>query len=419
MHGNQVAKTPLLFVCHRIPYPPNKGDKIRAFHLLHHLSQSFDIFLATFVDDPDDWHYVPDVEKFCVDSLFVDLKPWRATLQSITAFLTGDALSNPYYRSQKMASWISKTVSEYKIQHAMVYSSSMAQFVKNDSLGLKRKIIDFVDIDSDKWHQYAQQKKWPLSWLYQREANYLLALEKKLALEFDAGLFVSSAEATLFRKMAPETATKIGHYNNGVNADYFDPNSEYLNPYPDGCMAVVFTGAMDYWPNVDAVTWFVRSVMPHLRRRHPKVLFYIVGGSPSRAVRQLDSIDGVVVTGRVEDIRPYMFHAVAAVAPMRVARGVQNKVLEAMSMARPVVVSTKGLEGIQAKDQEQVLVADTVEDYIACLAQLVAGPHGSIGENARAHVVKYFDWGQNLPEVALLLAEDQIPPLCGLPGRVR
>ncbi|MGL4565001.1 MAG: TIGR03087 family PEP-CTERM/XrtA system glycosyltransferase, partial [Halioglobus sp.] len=361
------AKPALLFLCHRIPYPPNKGDKIRAFHLLHHLSRHFDIYLGSFVDDPQDWPWVPEVEKFCRAVCLRPLDTRMATVRSVRGLWSGQALSIPYYADAGLRQWVAHTVAEHGIRHAIVYSSAMAQFLPAGGQGFQRKVIDFVDVDSDKWQQDALQKPWPLSALYRREARCLLALEQELAAQFDAGLFVSSAEADLFHQLSPATAHKVGFYNNGVNCAYFDPDFDRdaprPSPFPAESLPLVFTGAMDYWPNVDAVVWFAREVFPRLHRAHPGLTFTIVGGNPSRAVRQLAAVPGIAVTGRVEDVRPYLKHALAAVAPLRIARGVQNKVLEAMAMARPALVSRKGLEGITAAEGEEVLLAESAADY--------------------------------------------------------
>ena len=421
------GKPPLLFLCHRIPYPPNKGDKIRAFHLLHHLSQHFDIYLGSFVDDPEDWPWAPEVEKFCRAVCLRPLNARLATLRSLRGFLSGQALSIPYYADAALGQWVAATVAAHGIRHAIVYSSAMAQFLPAGGEGFRRKVIDFVDVDSDKWQQYALQKPWPLSWVYRREARCLLTLEQALAAQFDAGLFVSSAEADLFHQLSPATAHKIGFYNNGVNCSYFDPDFDYYSdsdsdsdsdaprpsPFPAGSLPLVFTGAMDYWPNVDAVVWFAREVFPALREAHPALTFTIVGGNPARAVRQLAAQPGISVTGRVADVRPYLKHALAAVAPMRIARGVQNKVLEAMAMARPVLVSRKGLEGIAADDGEEVLLAESLADYQRLLAALIAGEHGTMGQKARLCVQQGFSWEDNLPEVVFLLGEDSAVPRYG------
>jgi len=404
-------KTPLLFLCHRIPYPPNKGDKIRSFHLLHHLSQHFDIYLATFVDDPADWPYVPEVQKFCRDCLFVEQKKWPSRLRGLTGLVTGQALSIPFYASGEMHQWVADNVNEHQIEHAMVFSSSMAQYVLDTPYKFERKVVDFVDVDSDKWQQYAEQQSWPMSWLYRREARHLLTYEIRLAREFDAGLFVSSSEAELFRTLSPQTAKKIGFYNNGVNTGYFRPTKDCTSPYPPNACAVVFTGAMDYWPNIDAVVWFTNKVLPLLRGNHPNVQFYIVGSNPSKAVLQLAAEPGVVVTGRVEDVRPYVQYAAAAVAPMRIARGVQNKVLEAMAMEKPIIVSSKGLEGIAAENGKHVLIADSVDEYLNLLEKVMAGGFNELGASARRYVTLNFNWDNNLPEVVLLLGAEAALPV--------
>jgi sugar transferase (PEP-CTERM/EpsH1 system associated) len=411
------VKPPLLFLCHRIPYPPNKGDKIRSFHLLHHLSQHFDIYLGSFVDDPQDWPWAPEVEKYCKAVCLRPLNARLATVRSLRGLLSGQALSIPYYADAGLREWVAQTVAAHGIRHAMVYSSAMAQFLPVGGQGFRRKVIDFVDVDSDKWQQYAQQKPWPLSWVYRREARCLLALEQALAAQFDAGLFVSFAEADLFHQLSPATAHKIGFYNNGVNCAYFDPKFDretpQPSPFPADSLPLVFTGAMDYWPNVDAVIWFAREVFPALQRAHPALTFTIVGGNPARSVQRLAALPGIAVTGRVADVRPYLKYALAVVAPMRIARGVQNKVLEAMAMARPVLVSRKGLEGIAAGDREEILLADSPTDYQRLLAEVVAGVHEPIGERARSCVLRGFSWEDNLPEVVLLLGDEDAVPRYG------
>ncbi|MEQ8264483.1 TIGR03087 family PEP-CTERM/XrtA system glycosyltransferase [Pseudohaliea sp.] len=401
--GTTVPRLPLLFLCHRIPYPPNKGDKIRALHLLHHLAQHFEVHLATFVDDPADWAFTADVEKHCRSAIFAPLVPWRATLRSARGLLTGEALTLPYYRDSTLARRVEHTVREHAIRHAIVYSSAMAQYLPAD-VAFERRVVDFVDVDSDKWLQYAARKRWPLSWVYRREGQRLFEHERAVARCFDAGLFVSATEAALFRRLAPEVAHCIGHFDNGVNAAYFAPDADHANPYPAGARVLVFTGAMDYWPNVDAVCWFAREVFPALRRINERLVFYIVGSSPSAEVQALASLAGVSVTGRVPDVRPYLAHALAAVAPLRIARGVQNKVLEAMAMERPVLVTGKGLEGIEALDGRHVLVAENPSDYARHVQALLSGEHAGLGDCARELVRTRFAWEACLPEVVTLLA---------------
>ncbi|HEC17219.1 MAG TPA: TIGR03087 family PEP-CTERM/XrtA system glycosyltransferase [Sedimenticola sp.] len=394
---------PLLFLCHRIPYPPNKGDKIRSYHLLRYLLEHYRVYLGAFIDDEADWDHVQRLEGWCEECCFIGLNPRTARIASLRGLLLGQPLTLPYYANDRLRAWVGKTVRDKDIQRLLVYSSAMAQFILAPAYEPMRRVIDFVDIDSDKWRQYAGRKSWPLNWIYRREARHLLRFERDIASRFDASLFVSNAEARLFRQLASRSADRIGYYNNGVDTDYFSPDNVSASPYGEGERALVFTGAMDYWPNEDAVAWFARDVFPRILRQYPDARFYIVGIRPTEAVQGLEALPGVRVTGAVPDVRPYLMHATAAVAPMRVARGVQNKVLEAMAMARPVLVSTPGLEGINAEAGTEVLVADTAEEFIEQIGKVFEQQTEGLGAAARARVCRDFSWDDNLPRVGELL----------------
>lgn len=398
-------RQPLLFLCHRIPYPPNKGDKIRSFHLLRHLSHHYDIHLGAFVDDPDDWRWVGHLDEYCATTFFRPLSHWKAKLRSIKGLFCGQPLSVPFYADSAMSAWVGETVAKQGVQQAIVYSAVMGQFLPAGVL--TRTVVDFVDVDSDKWRQYAERKGFPMSWVYRREARRLFEFEEQLTRQADAALFVSAPEAELFRVLSPDVANKVDFYNNGVDTAFFDPGAVVPESHaaPEDGQLLVFTGAMDYWPNIDAVVWFAQEVLPALQADHPEVRLVVVGGNPSREVLKLQELPGVEVTGRVPDVRPYLARAVAAIAPMRIARGVQNKVLEAMAMARPVLVSDKGLEGIDAVDGEHVLLANTVDEYRQRLEAILNGSHDGLGDRARALVCRDFSWEASLPKVVRLLDE--------------
>jgi len=384
----------LLLLIHRIPYPPNKGDKIRSYNLLKHLARDYRVHLATFVDDADDWQHVPKVEAMCASSHFAALNPLLARVRSLGALVKNRSLSLDYYQDAGMARWVEQTVAAHGIKRVMVFSSPMAQYV--DGIRDARRVIDFCDVDSDKWRQYADKKSWPMSWLYRHEARQLLRYERQVASQYDASLFVSKPEADLFRQLAPESVARIGHFSNGVDTDYFSPEHELASPYAPGEKALVFTGAMDYWPNVDAVQWFCDDVFPALRARDPALRFYIVGSRPNPQVQALAQRAGVTVTGTVPDVRPYIRHATVAVAPLRIARGIQNKVLEAMAMAVPTVVSPQALEGIDAVAERELAVADGAPAWIETLGALLARDNREMGRAARARVEHHYSWPSNL-----------------------
>jgi sugar transferase (PEP-CTERM/EpsH1 system associated) len=391
----------LLLLVHRIPYPPNKGDKIRSWHLLKHLAQRYQVWLGTFVDDPDDWQHLPHVQALCADSHFARLDPKLARLRSLKALASSRSLSLDYYRDAGMRAWVDRVMAQQDIGRIVVFSSQMAQYA--ESHGHARRVVDFCDVDSDKWRQYAEKKPWPMSWLYGREARALLAYERKVAFHADASLFATAPEAQLFRTLAPESEAKIGHFNNGVDTDYFSPERPYANPFAANERALVFTGAMDYWPNVDAVHWFAADVFPALRERFADLRFYIVGARPTPAVQALAQQAGIVVTGTVPDVRPYIAHAAVSVAPLRIARGIQNKVLEAMAMAVPVVVSPQALEGIDATPGSDLLLADGPAAWIENVAHVLERPDPARGRAARARVESQYGWAANLSPVDALL----------------
>ncbi|CAG0124509.1 polysaccharide biosynthesis protein PslH [Rhodocyclaceae bacterium] len=394
----------ILYLTHRIPYPPNKGDKIRSWHLLKHLAQRYRVHLGTFVDDPHDWQHVDKVKALCGETHFAALHPRSARLRSLGALAGKRPLTLDYYRNSDLQQWVGKVIQEQAIERVLVFSSAMAQFVMEDRQ--TRRIIDFVDIDSDKWRQYAEKKTWPMSWLYRRESRTLLSYERKVAHEFDASLFVSQAEADLFKQLAPESTARIGFFNNGVDTEYFSPAHEYPNPYSADEAAIVFTGAMDYWPNIDAVQWFAQDIMPAVLDKYAAARFYVVGSRPTPQVQALASLAGVRVTGAVPDIRPYLAQARIAVAPLRIARGIQNKVLEAMAMAKPVVASAQALEGIAANIGEEALLARDSSEFITAITSLLQYPQDNIGHAARARVVADYTWEHNLERVDELLAPE-------------
>jgi len=402
------AKPSLLFLCHRIPFPPNKGDKIRSYHLLRYLSAHYQVYLGAFVDDPLDWQYADKLEELCEKVQLVKLNPKFARIKSLWALCSGQALSLPYYSSREMSCWVNQLQSDNNIQRVVVYSAVMAQYVDGEKYSASKKIADMVDVDSEKWREYSQQKSFPMSWVYYREAKRLLKYESHVAESFNHSLFVSTAEANKFRELVPEMAARVGSYSNGVDTDYFSPQREFASPYNDSEDALVFTGAMDYWPNIDAVNWFAREVFPAVLAGNPQARFYIVGSNPTAQLRKLADLPGVVVTGRVDDVRPYLAYAVAAIAPMRIARGIQNKVLEAMAMARPVIVSEAGIEGIDATHGEDVLVASQASDYDRYISDVLTQKYKTLGPSARLSVIRDFSWENNLPLVGQLLEQQSV-----------
>ena len=397
----------LLFLAHRIPFPPNKGDKIRSFHLLRHLAQRYRVYLGAFIDDADDWQYADALAPYCAEIKLLALHPRRSKLKSLTGLLTGEALTLPYYRNAALSDWALQRVQDGSIQRGLAFSSAMGQFMPP---GLTRTVMDMVDVDSDKWTQYAPSQRWPLSWLYAREGRKLAAWEARMAQQFDATLLVSGPEAALLQQRVPQARDKIAAFENGVDAEYFSPERDYPNPFSADVRAIVFTGAMDYWPNIDAVVWFAEQIFPEIRRQCPQAQFTIVGSRPSLEVKKLAQQPGITVTGSVPDVRPYLAHAACAVAPLRIARGVQNKVLEAMAMARAVVVTPQAAEGIRAAANVEFLLAEDASTFSEAVLHRLARDDQAMGQTAREGILRHYDWAKNLAVIDACL-EPVLPSL--------
>ena len=387
----------LLFLAHRIPYPPDKGDKIRAWHFLEHLAGQYRVHLGCFVDDSRDWRFTDTLRGICAETCFVHLDRRRALLRSVAGLLDGRPLTLPYYYDARLCRWVRDILDHKQVSRVFVYCSAMAQYVAPDHHPSLRHIADVVDVDSEKWSDYSCNAPLVKRWLYRREAATLRRVEARIAASFDATIVATDEEMTLLRKLAPETCDRVICIGNGVEGDYFSPERQYENPYPNGGTPIAFVGAMDYRPNVDAVVYFVRSILPLVRQRIADVQFYIVGSNPAPEVVNLASGSGIVVTGWVPDVRPYLAYARAVVAPLRMARGVQNKVLEGMAMGKPVVASAKAMAGIRANTDTDVFLADTPDEFAGAIYSAAMTSAGAtVGRNARHRVMSDYRWSASL-----------------------
>jgi sugar transferase (PEP-CTERM/EpsH1 system associated) len=386
----------LLFLTQRIPYPPIKGEKIRPLQILKYLRLSYDIYLGCLVDDPRDLEHVRTVQDLCTASYFATLDRRRAKVTCLRGLLTGEALSVTFYHDRRLADWVRRVLRDVRPEVIFVCSSNMAPYV----LDLRRPegvcLVDLADVDSEKWRLYAQKGSFPMSWVHAREWHRVTRLESRIVRECNWSTFVSAEEAAMFARLQPGYADKIRAISSGVDHVYFDPAQRFEAPFATDRLNFVFTGTMNYPPNVDAVVWFAHDVLPIIRRSAPDAQFHIVGSSPSPDVHTLAAMDGVFVTGRVPDVRPYLAHATAGVAPMRIARGIQNKVLEGMAMAKPVVVTRDALEGIDALPGAEVLLADTPEDFAAACLSAASPQTAAIGAAARRRVMRDYVWAERL-----------------------
>lgn len=396
----------VLFLCHRLPWPPSKGDKIRSYHVLQRLAERYRVYLGTFVDDPADWRHLAPVEALCAEMCIRPLPPWRAGWRALAALTRGEALTVGVYRDRVMRHWVEQLLAEHKLELALCYSSGVAPFVMRHTQ--LRRVMDFVDVDSDKWHQYAQQARGGVKrMLYRREARRLAEFERTIATQFDASVFVSEAEAAFFRHLVPESAGRVHGIPNGVDAGYWDPQRACSSPYRPGERVVVFVGAMDYRANVDAVRWFAQEVWPRIAARRQDARFYIVGSRPTASVRALGQLAGITVTGRVEDVRPYLAHAHAVAAPLRIARGIQNKVLEALAMEKVLLATPAAYAGVADFAGRQGCIDESPEVMAAEALRWLDAPQAVRVPAARAEVLSRHDWVRSLDTYENVLCNAQ------------
>ncbi|WP_066650679.1 MULTISPECIES: TIGR03087 family PEP-CTERM/XrtA system glycosyltransferase [Sphingomonas] len=381
----------VLFLAHRIPFPPDRGDKIRGFHMLRHLARGSRVHLIAFADTSNDLKRKGGLVPFTASrSIIFRSKPqWIAALQ---ALLWRRPVSLAAFESRVFAEAVQNVISRHSIDTIFVFSSQMAQYLP--SSGRFRVVMDFCDMDSAKFAAYAQNARGPMRWMMQREANLLLQHDRGVAARAAASLFVSEAEAALFRERTK--AERVHVVENGIDTAFFDPGAHFKRIETVAGSLIVFTGQMDYRPNVDAVRWFAETVLPHIQVKHPAARFVIVGRNPNEAVRALARLPGVIVTGEVPDVRGWLAAAHVVVAPLLLARGVQNKVLEAMAMARPLVASAAAAEGIDHGDTIRIgTTVGEMADQITALIEDPAKAH-ALGKAARAQVLKRYGWPARL-----------------------
>lgn len=359
----------ILYLAHRVPYPPNKGDKIRALWEIKSLSASHNIDLFCFYDHDEDRHSMDALRPYCRECYVEPLFWWRSRAQALSAVIRKKPFSLAYFYSKSMAAQVKAAIATRRYDAILCFGSAMAGYV--DGEFSVPGVLDMVDVDSAKWAEYAQNSILPLRWLWRQEARLLGDYERKAAETFARTLFCTDAEADLLRRTSPNG--KIGVLRHMVDTVYFDPQKvevpahiAALQPY------VLFAGSMDYSPNIDAVEWFYRNALPLMRREMPDLRFVIVGRNPSRAVRELaHDAAAVTVTGTVPDVRPYFRTAAATVAPMLLARGVQNKILESLAMGVPVAATSRAAVAFPQEVVSSIIVEDDASALSRKLLEII------------------------------------------------
>lgn len=404
----------ILFLAHRVPYPPNRGDRIRSFHLLQFLARRADVHLAYLTDSavPDDTQQA--LTRLCKRVLQVHLHPQRRWINSALSLARGRSATEGLFHSKDLKRQLVSWAHQTQFDAAFVFCSSMAQYLRTEGLQSISAVLDLVDVDSQKWFDYADKRSGLMRWLLRLEGARLRKVEQSLPDLVDAITVVTEQEADLFQTFRSDYRPHV--LRNGVDLTYFKPTLRTETPSnrTDATpvqsvvlpLSVVFVGALDYQANVDGVAWFCTHVWPEVRKRFGNATFRIVGSRPNAKAIALGELPGVELIGEVNDVRPWLHRATVVVAPLLVARGVQNKVLEALATGKPLVVSPQALEGIDAQPEVHLLLAQTPSQWIDQLTKLFESVNlcERLGKAGRSFVERECLWST------------QLEKLCRLPG---
>jgi polysaccharide biosynthesis protein PslH len=392
----------ILFLTHRVPYPPNKGDKIRSYNeMIGLIERRHEVHLLAFADNSHDLSYLEFLGRLCASVQVVPLDHLKSKLRASANLFTSRPFSLGYFASTRMKRLVEQALAGQRFDAIFVYSSLMAQYVKPDLE--TRTVIDLVDVDSEKWREYGRAKGRPLSWLYNSEWRRLRRYEYEIISRFSHSILSTPREASLLDKLDELTRRSRLHVmTNGVDLDYYRPELVAFNAAKP---RLVFTGAMNYYANIDGVRWFIEEVFPFIRRAEPGAEFLIVGSNPTSQVKKLGQREGVTITGFVEDIRPYLHGAHACVVPLRIARGIQNKILEGMAAGKAVIATPEAVAGLRVANGEQLLVAGKPREFAAAALKLIRDPglRRQLGYRARRFVESEHDWEPILREIVDLV----------------
>ncbi len=394
----------ILFLAHRVPFPPDRGDKIRSNHLLRRIAQIAPVHVGALADDAADMAQEGELAALALSHCLVR-RSAPLPLAALSALGQGKPVSLAAFASAKLSRYVAHVLETRPIAAIFVFSGQMAQYVPAAFRG--RVVMDFVDVDSAKFEAYAQTGALARRMLYAREARLMRRFEEASARRATTSLFISREERTLFESRLEHPALPdVRALGNGIDTVFFDPADALPAPQLDGSgPAIVFTGQMDYPPNIAAVQLFANKVMPQILQVHANARFAIVGRAPTAAVRALAGLNGTMVTGPVPDVRPWLAGADIVTAPLLIARGVQNKVLEAMAMARPVLLTPAAATGIAAADGAQFVLADSAEALAVRALALLADPlaAAAMGAAARRFVIAECGWDRVLAPLRELL----------------
>ncbi len=354
----------VLFLTQRLPYAPNRGDRVRAYHLLRFLRTFAEVDVVSFVHDEEEASHAVDFDRQIAVQA-VPVTKWRNMARAVPLLLGPTPLTHLLLDSHQMTRSLRDAIGR-KPDVVLAFGSGMARFCVEAPLDGLPLVLDMVDADSAKWATLATKSRPPMSWIYRREAFYLGAFERRITAVARCTTIVNDRERDVLRGIAPEG--RIDAVANGVDVVTLAPPAP-----PEPSADVVFCGVMNYPPNEEGALWLASSVWPEVKRRRPDARLLIVGSSPTRRVQALADLDShIIVTGAVPKVTPYLWAGAVSAAPLFTARGIQNKVLEAVAAGLPAVVTSPVAGGLPAVVLPACVVADEPSLFAQALVEQLA-----------------------------------------------
>jgi len=379
----------ILYVCHRFPFPPKRGGKIRPFNMIKHLAANHEVTVASLARSRGEALEGAGIAPYCAGYEMAEVRNPIQVLRMLLRVPTSTPSSMGFFYSPALQQRVHERLARERFDLIFVHCSSVAQYVA----GVRGvpKILDFGDMDSQKWLEYSHYKPFPFSAGYWLEGRKLEREERRLAGRFDLCTATTRAEWETLESYHTGVATDW--FPNGVDSAYFAPAAEQY----DGD-TICFVGRMDYYPNQECMFQFCARTLPLVRARRPNVKLCIVGADPSSAVRKLGELLGVTVTGSVPDVRPHLQRSALMVAPLNIARGTQNKILEAMASGVPVVVSRIAAGGVDAVAGEHFAVASTPEEHAQAILRILDDPaeRRRLAVAGRERMLSHHAWDRSM-----------------------
>jgi sugar transferase (PEP-CTERM/EpsH1 system associated) len=389
--------------------------------MLRYLAERYRVTVACMIDAPEDVKYVDALKAMAHQVFYAVRSPLAMKMKAAGSLLTGEPFTKPCFYSQRLQQAIDNYLDKNDVQAVLCFCSSSAEYIfrsRHYQKTLQKKVLlaDLVDVDSEKWRQYADKHSGPMKWLYRREATLLLPYEQRIIDTFDRTFLVSEEEKAVIAQYG--SVQKVEALSNGVDLDYFRPGHAPQCSEQTSHNKLVFSGAMDYWPNIEGAVWFVKNVFPEIRRVLPDSVFCIAGRNPDNAVAALQKNPGVEVTGTVPDMREYLSDAAICVVPLQIARGIQNKVLEGMAMKKPVVATPGAATGLKAVSGKEIVVAENKTEMATVIIELLkdSEKRQRIGTCARQYVEREHSWEKHLGRISELVESGMRAELAGNPS---